>query len=200
MCFITYPGVSVSQKIMINFVYSDAHCRPKRGTRRQKTNAKHYCRVPFKKIRPDFIEDEATDAHSFYILVYPHHIPNGRETISLLPFDKRVPWPELPKPRAAASPLNDGQQTIVETSFFCYTNQLESIMSRVFKITPKRIKRANGTVLTPEMTVTVTTAIHCSNPFSNGAKEIKEAYQRLYGFDYAKACCNQNDFDYTKLD
>ena len=73
-------------------------------------------------------------------------------------------------------------------------------MSRVFKITPKRIKRANGTVLTPEMTVTVTTAIHCSNPFSNGAKEIKEAYQRLYAFDYAKACCNQNDFDYTKLD
>jgi hypothetical protein len=38
-------------------------------------------------------------------------------------------------------------------------------MSRVFEITPKRIKRANGTVLTPEMKVTVTTKINTSTPF-----------------------------------
>ena len=50
------------------------------------------------------------------------------------------------------------------------------------------------------MTVTVTTAIHTLNPFSNGAKEVKEAYQRLYGFDYVKACCNPTDFDFVKLD
>lgn len=73
-------------------------------------------------------------------------------------------------------------------------------MSKVFKVTPKRVKRSNGTVLTPEMTVTVTTAIHTTNPFSNGAKEVAEAYMRLYSFDYKKACCNQNDFDYIKLD
>lgn len=73
-------------------------------------------------------------------------------------------------------------------------------MSKVFRVTPKRIKRTNGTVLTPEMAVTVTTAIHTTNPFSNGAKEIQEAYMRLYNFDYRKACCNQNDFDFTKLD
>lgn len=73
-------------------------------------------------------------------------------------------------------------------------------MSKVFQITPKRIKRTNGTVLTPEMTVTVTTAIHCSNPFSNGAKEIAEAYMRIYTFDYKKACCNQNDFTFKALD
>lgn len=73
-------------------------------------------------------------------------------------------------------------------------------MSKVFRITPKRIKRCNGTVLTTEMAVTVTTAMHTSNPFNNGAKEIQEAYMRLYGFDYKKACCNQNDFDYSKLD
>lgn len=73
-------------------------------------------------------------------------------------------------------------------------------MSRVFKITPKRIKRSNGTVLTPEMTVTVTTAIHTTNPFSNGAKEVAEAYMRIYAFDYKKACCNPNDFNFTKLD
>lgn len=30
-------------------------------------------------------------------------------------------------------------------------------MSKVFRITPKRIKRANGTVLTPEMEIIVTT-------------------------------------------
>lgn len=74
------------------------------------------------------------------------------------------------------------------------------IMAKVFRITPKRIKRTNGAVLTPEMSVTVTTAIHTTNPFANGAKEIQEAYMRLYGFDYKKACCNPNDFDFIKLD
>ena len=42
-------------------------------------------------------------------------------------------------------------------------------MSRVFIITPKRIKRANGTVLTPDMVITVTTRQHTTDPFSNGA-------------------------------
>ena len=37
-------------------------------------------------------------------------------------------------------------------------------MSRVFKVTPKRVKRTNGTVLTPEMEVTVTTYIFRSIP------------------------------------
>ncbi len=65
------------------------------------------------------MEDEAADAHSpIYSCFSVMYIRNGRETISLLPFHRRVPWPELPKPRAAASPLNDGQQTIVITSFF----------------------------------------------------------------------------------
>ena len=61
---------------------------------------------------------------------------------------------------------------------------------RSFEITPKRIKRTSDTVLTPEMKVIVTTDIHTSDPFYNGAKEIKEAYMRLYGFDYKKACCS----------
>jgi hypothetical protein len=73
-------------------------------------------------------------------------------------------------------------------------------MSRVFNVTPKRIKRTNGTVLTPDMSITVTTVQHTSDPFYNGAKEIKEAYARLYDFDYQKACCSKNDFDYQKLD
>jgi ribosomal protein L31 len=73
-------------------------------------------------------------------------------------------------------------------------------MAKVFKITPKRIKRTNGTVLTPEMSITVTTNQHTSNPFYNGAKEIKEAYMRLFRFDYQKACCGVNDFEVEQLD
>ena len=41
-------------------------------------------------------------------------------------------------------------------------------MSKVFRITPKRVKRVNNTVLTPEMTVVVTTQSHTSTPFYNG--------------------------------
>ena len=73
-------------------------------------------------------------------------------------------------------------------------------MSKVFKVTPKCIKRTNGTVLTPEMSVTITTSQSTFDPFYNGAKEIKEAYLRLYLFDYQKACCSKNDFDFIKLD
>ena len=69
-------------------------------------------------------------------------------------------------------------------------------MSRVFKVKPKRLKKVNGLVLTPEMEVIVTTKINMSDPFSNCAKELKEAYMRLYSFDYEKACCNRGDFDF----
>jgi hypothetical protein len=73
-------------------------------------------------------------------------------------------------------------------------------MSKVFRITPKRTKRTNGTVLTPEMSLIVTTVQHATNPFYNGAKEIKEAYMDKYGFDYQKANCTQSDFEYEDLD
>lgn len=73
-------------------------------------------------------------------------------------------------------------------------------MSRQFQIIPKRVKHVDGTVLTPEMVVTVTTVQHTVTPFYNGAKEVQEAYMRLYGFDYKKACCSANDFDFRKLD
>lgn len=73
-------------------------------------------------------------------------------------------------------------------------------MSRVFQVTPKRIKRTNGTVLIPEMTVTVTTKANSTTPFTNGAKELQEAYMRLYNFDYKKANCNVGDFEFEALD
>ena len=71
-------------------------------------------------------------------------------------------------------------------------------MSRVFQVKPKRLKRSNGTVLTPDMVVTVTTMQHTATPFYNGAKEVQEAYMRIYAFDYKKACCNPNDFEFIK--
>ncbi len=40
-------------------------------------------------------------------------------------------------------------------------------MSKVFQIIPKRIKRVNGTVLIPEMVVTVTALMHTSTLFYN---------------------------------
>lgn len=41
--------------------------------------------------------------------------------------------------------------------------------------------------------------MHSTTPFANGAKEDVEAYMRIYGYDYKKACCNANDFDYQAL-
>ena len=73
-------------------------------------------------------------------------------------------------------------------------------MSRVFRITPKRIKRSNGTVLTPDMVITVTTRQHTTDPFYNGAVEIREQYMRMFQFDYKKACCSASDFEFEKLD
>lgn len=49
-------------------------------------------------------------------------------------------------------------------------------MSKVFRGTPKRVKKTNETVLTPDMAITVTTQQHTTDPFYNGAREIKEAY------------------------
>lgn len=82
---------------------------------------------------------------------------------------------------------------------FVRTITLITLAMKVFQVTPKRIKRVNGTVLTPEMTVTVTTQIHVSTPFYNGAKEVAYAYLRIYGFDYKKALCNANDFTFKAL-
>ena len=53
-------------------------------------------------------------------------------------------------------------------------------MTKVFQVKPKRIKRTNGTVLTPDMVVTVTTQQHTITPFYNGAKELQESYIRRF--------------------
>lgn len=68
---------------------------------------------------------------------------------------------------------------------------------KAFRIIPKRIKRSNGQVLTPEMSVVVSTNL--SNPFNNGAIEVAEAYMRIYGFDYKRSCCCKADFDCVLL-
>jgi len=62
------------------------------------------------------------------------------------------------------------------------------------------VKRSNRQVLTPDMSITVTTRSHTTTPFYNGGVEIKEQYMRMFGFDYKKACCGQSDFEVEKLD
>lgn len=105
--------------------------------------------------------------------------------------------------------MDELTNNIIEDSCFCnliFDNLMMATVGfintedRSFEITPKRIKRTSDTVLTPEMKVIVTTDIHTTDPFYNGAKEIKEAYMRLYGFDYKKACCCIDDFEFKKLD
>lgn len=68
-----------------------------------------------------------------------------------------------------------------------------------FKITPKREKRVNGTLLTPSMVVFVTTKMFTGNPFYNGAQEVIEEFRRVWGFDYRKAKCVMGDFLWEKV-
>lgn len=81
---------------------------------------------------------------------------------------------------------------------FCFAIvTLYNITMKASRITSKRIRRSNGQVLTPEMSVVVSTNL--SNPFNNGATEAAEAYMRIYGFDYRKSCCCNADFDCVLL-
>ena len=73
-------------------------------------------------------------------------------------------------------------------------------MSKVYRITPKATHRTNNTVLTPEMEIIVTLERHTSDPFYNGAKEIKAMYMDRYGFDYERANATKAWIDYERLD
>lgn len=48
-------------------------------------------------------------------------------------------------------------------------------MSHFFRITPKRVKRSNGQVLKPDMSIAVTTKSHTTTSFYNVAAEIKSS-------------------------
>ncbi len=48
-------------------------------------------------------------------------------------------------------------------------------MGRVFAVRPKRIKRTNGQVLTPEMEITVTTKSYTCDPFIMERKRYKSS-------------------------
>ena len=69
-------------------------------------------------------------------------------------------------------------------------------MSRVFRITSKRTKRTNGTVLTPDMV----SLYHTPTYHYYGTVEIQEQYMRMFQFDYKRANCSKYDFDFVKLD
>jgi hypothetical protein len=72
-------------------------------------------------------------------------------------------------------------------------------MLETIKVTPKRVRKTNGTVLTHGMSITVTRRQHTFVPFYNGAKEPEESEMRLYGFSYQRACCNKNNFEIKQL-
>lgn len=72
-------------------------------------------------------------------------------------------------------------------------------MPKVFKVTPKRVQRVNGVCITPEMEVIVTTRSYTSDPFYNGAVEVKEAFMKQYGVDIKKGCFNKGHFVVTVL-
>ena len=50
------------------------------------------------------------------------------------------------------------------------------------------------------MVITVTTRQHTTDPFYNGALEIREQYIRMFQFDYKRACCSKYDFVFERLD
>lgn len=76
---------------------------------------------------------------------------------------------------------------------------LSQVNATVFRVWPKRVIRSNGQVLTPEQAIIVTVPSNPCTPFANGAKEIKAELLRLYHFDYKKADCKPNDFNFKKL-
>ena len=86
------------------------------------------------------------------------------------------------------------------TLFFCKDFEILWLQRRAFAVRPKRVKRTNGQVLTPDMEITVTTQQYTSDPFYNGEKEIQEQYMRMYQFDYKKSCCSKFDFEFKQLD
>ncbi len=79
------------------------------------------------------------------------------------------------------------------------TPTLSQVNATVFRVWPKRVIRSNGQVLTPEQAIIVTVPGNPCTPFANGAKEIKAELLRLYNFDYKKADCKPNDFNFKKL-
>lgn len=76
--------------------------------------------------------------------------------------------------------------------------EIQGIMS-VFRVWPKRTRKANGQILTPEMAVIVTTRFHCSTPFANGGKEVRQFYLNIYQCDIKKLGCSAGDFNYKLL-
>lgn len=71
---------------------------------------------------------------------------------------------------------------------------------RVFRVWPKRIRRGNGIIITPDMVVTVTTRFHTPTPFAYGLTEVRDAYMRIYRCDIAKMGCSSYDFNFIALD
>ena len=71
-------------------------------------------------------------------------------------------------------------------------------MLHQFEITPKMEHRVNGTLLTPKMKVFVTTKY--TDPFSNGAEDVIDEYERVWDYDYRAAHATKNWFEIERVD
>jgi hypothetical protein len=72
-------------------------------------------------------------------------------------------------------------------------------VAKLFKVYPKRNRHQNGIIITPDMSVVVTTKMHTLDSFNNGAVEVKEAFLRLYCVDIKKGCFVKGDFEVETL-
>jgi hypothetical protein len=73
------------------------------------------------------------------------------------------------------------------------------MMAKLFKISPKRARNVNGVFIVPEMEAIVATNIQTADPFYNEAKEVREAFMRIFGVDIKRGCFTKNDFNYETL-
>ena len=72
-------------------------------------------------------------------------------------------------------------------------------MTRVFKITPKRVRKTNETVSSTEMSLPMTATKYALELFYDGSKEINDAYWRICQFDRQKIHCSKNNFEVKQL-
>lgn len=71
-------------------------------------------------------------------------------------------------------------------------------MLHQFELTPKMERRANGTLLTPRMSIVI--SVNSFDPFYNGAKEVIAEYDRVWNYDYRRAGATKAWFYIERLD
>lgn len=77
----------------------------------------------------------------------------------------------------------------------CYIMGFWSRDGRVFNISPKYTKRVGSVMITPGMSVVVTTPCFTSIPVGQYRSLVNDAFMRIYGIDISSSAFNSSDFD-----